>query len=103
MRYIYINFSLFVFYHYRVDGLEKYNVCTLPDEFNKKVPKIKNINTKGRRTNTQATGDHPAPQIKSKTHVQKITYIIFKTNMVTVIVLLQLIFPAQYTCSEPTF
>jgi hypothetical protein len=66
-----------------------------PDEFNKKVPTIKNKIIKGTNTKIQDRGVHPAPHIKFKSHVQKIMYTIFKPKIMTELDVLQLIFPAQ--------
>lgn len=74
-----------------------------PDEFNMKVPTIKNKRIKGINTKTQDTGVQPASQIKFKTHVQKIMYTIFNRKIIKELDVLQLTFPAQYVCSMPTF
>ena len=74
-----------------------------PEELNTNVPTIKNKRMKGIKTKTQDTGVQPAPQIKFKSHVQKIMYTIFNTKIMAELDVLQLIFPAQYVCSVPTF
>jgi hypothetical protein len=58
---------------------------------------------KGINTKTHDIGVQPASQIKFKTHVQKMMYTIFKTKIIKELEVLQLIFPAQYVCSMPTF